>query len=574
MNKMAIAAVVLAVGAGGYFLSQQGTSVVKNDPMLDYVPADTLAFSGQLVPFPLKDYLYSIAGNYQAYDLDKMLSLDDSSSAQERFFISLYKQYMTVLPEPETLLSTYGLPDSIKSYFYTLGALPVMKVEISNPAAFWAELDRAEQESGLTHTMGKSGSVEYRAYTLTDVDEKEHAEIVFSVKDGWLTVTLNTSFNQPELLETALGEKKVEHPISETTMLQDIANTHGFMQDSISFINHVELVKGLTSTDGNMLAKQMTKMIEIQGEDPFAEMKTPVCQTELNAIAANWPRSVMGLNSYSITRDESTIDAAVVLESNNQVILSALNKMRGFVPSFASNGHDNILSFSLGIDVNQLAPALNEVWKDLQTPQYQCAALAQMQSELSELNPAMLGMMTGMANGVKGISVTLADYKLTEKNGQASFEKLDALISVSAEKPMMLVDMMKPFYPPLAEVDLKDNGDPVDITPMLMLPPEFGVSAKLAIKGNHLVAYTGDRGTELADLMYKQSLESNGFFDLSVDYQKMFAPLVDMAEMSGEPMPEELLMLKDYDMRLQMSVDFTDKGLVIGSKVNSKASAK
>ena len=107
-----------------------------------------------------------------------------------------------------------------------------------------------------------------------------------------------------------------------------------------------------------------------------------------------------------------------------------------------------------------------------------------------------------------------------------------------------------------------------------MLPPEFGVSAKLAIKGSHLVAYTGDRGTELADLMYKQSLESNSFFNLSVDYQKMFAPLVDMAEMSGEPMPEELLMLKDYDMRLQMSVDFTDKGLVIGSKVNSKASAK
>jgi hypothetical protein len=35
MNKMAIAAVVLAVGAGGYFLSQQGTSVVKYDPMLD-----------------------------------------------------------------------------------------------------------------------------------------------------------------------------------------------------------------------------------------------------------------------------------------------------------------------------------------------------------------------------------------------------------------------------------------------------------------------------------------------------------------------------------------------------------
>jgi hypothetical protein len=574
MNKMAIAAVVLAVGAGGYLLSQQGTSVVENDPMLNYIPADTVVFSGQLVPFPLKDYLYSIAGNYQAYDMDEMPSLDDGLSIQERFFVSLYKQYMTVLPDPETLLSTYGLADSIKSYFYTLGALPVVKIELSNPAAFWAELDRAEQESGLTHTMGKSGNVEYRGYALTDADEAEHLEVVFAIKDGWLTVTLNTSFNQAQLLEMALGEKKAEHPISQTTLLQDIAKTHDFMQNSISFINHVELVKGLTSTDGNMLAKQMTKMIEIQGEDPFAELKTPTCQLEFSAIAANWPRSVMGLNSYSISREESTIDAAIVVESNNQVILSAWNKIRGFVPSFTRNSDDNILSVALGVDVNQLAPALSEVWKDLQTPQYQCAALAQIQRELTEFNPAMLSIMTGMANGVKGISVTLADYKLTEKNGQPSFETLDALISVSAEKPMMLVDMLKPFYPPLANIDLKDNGDPVDITPMLMLPPELGISAKLAIKGNHLVAYTGDRGTELADLMYKQLLESNGLFKFSADYQKMFTPLVDMVVMSGEPMPEELLMLKDYNMRLQMSVDFTDKGLVIGSTVNSKANAK
>jgi len=571
MNKMAIAAVVLAVGAGGYFLSQQGPSVIKHDPMLDYIPADTLAFSGQLVPFPLKDYLYSIAGNYQAYDLDEMRVLDESLSIQDRFLVSLYKQYMTLLPEPETLLSTYGLADSIKSYFYTLGALPVMKIELSDPAAFWAELDRAEQESGLTHTMGQSGNVEYRGYTLTEVDAQERIELVFAIKDGWLTVTLNTSFNQPQLLETALGEKKVEHPISDTTLLQDIAKTHGFMQDNISFINHVEWVKGLTSVDGNMLAKQMTKMIEIHGEDPFAELKTPTCQSEFTAMAANWPRSVMGLNSYTITREESTIDAAVVIESNNPVFLSAMNKIRGFVPSFVSNDHDNILSVALGVDVKQLAPALNQVWQDLQTPQYQCEALAQMQRELTELNPAMLGLVTGMANGVKGISVTLADYKLTDKNGEPSFETLDALISVSAEKPMLLVDMMKPFYPPLADLDLKENGDPVDMTSMLMLAPKLGIRAKMAIKGQHLVAYTGDKGAELAELMYDQPLDANGFFDLSVDYQKMFTPLVDMIEMSGEPMPEELSLLKDYDMRLQMSVDFTDKGLVIGSIVNSKA---
>lgn len=574
MNKMAIAAVVLAVGAGGYFLSQQGASVVKNDPMLDFIPADTVMFSGQLAPFPLKDYLYSIAGNYQTNGMDEILQLNASSSEQERFFVSLYKQYMNVLPTPDVLLATYGLPDSVKSYFYTLGALPVMKIQLSNPDAFWAELDRAEQDSGLAHTTGIVGETEYRAYSLTDANEQEQINLVFAEKQGWLTVTLNTSFNQVELLEMALGEKPVEQPLSGTTLLQDIAKSHGFMQDSISFVNHVELIKGLTTADGNMLAKQISKMAETQGEDPFAELKIPTCQTEFAAIAANWPRTVMGLNSYSISREESDIDAVVVVESHNQVILSALAKMRGFIPAFDNSDHDNILSMALGLDVNQLAPALTEVWKDLQTPSYQCEALAQMQGELDELNPAMLGMMTGMANGVKGMSVTLADYKLTEVNGEPSFEKLDALVTVSAENPIMLIDMVKPFFPPLANIDLKDNGDPVDITPLLMLPPEFGVSAKMAVKGNHLVVYTGDRGTELADGLFKQTLSANGFFDFAVDYQKMFMPLVDVIEMSGEPMPEELEALKDYNMRLKMSVDFTDKGIVIGSKVNSKASAE
>ncbi|GGB56945.1 hypothetical protein K8B83_19895 [Shewanella inventionis] len=574
MNKMAIAAAALAVGAGGYFLLQQDASVVKNDPMLDFIPADTVVFSGQLAPFPLKDYLYSIAGNYQVNGMDELLQLDASSSAQERFFVSLYKQYMNVLPTPDVLLTTYGLPDTIKSYFYTLGALPVMKIQLSNPSAFWAELDRAEQDSGSMHTTGKVGTTEYRAYALTDANEQEQINLVFAEKQGWLTVTLNTSFNQIELLEMALGEKTVEQPLSGTTMLQDIAKSHGFMQDSISFVNHVELIKGLTTADGNMLAKQISKMVETQGEDPFAELKVPACQTEFAAIAANWPRTVMGLNSYSISREESDIDAVVVVESNNQVILSALAKMRGFIPAFDNSDHDNILSMALGMDVSQLAPALTEVWKDLQTPSYQCEALAQMQGELDELNPAMLGMMTGMANGVKGMSVTLADYKLTEVNGEPSFEKLDALISISAENPSMLIDMVKPFFPPLASIELKDNGDPVDITPLLMLPPEFGVSAKMAVKGNHLVVYTGDKGTELADGLFKQTLSANGFFDFAVDYQKMFMPLVDVIEMSGEPMPEELEALKDYNMRLKMSFDFSDKGIVIGSKVNSKASAE
>ncbi|UJF21685.1 hypothetical protein [Shewanella sp. OMA3-2] len=570
MNKMAVAVAVLAVGAGGYYFSQQANSVVAN-PMLDYIPADTLAFSGQLSPFPFKDYLYSAAGNAQGYSVEQLGELSDFSEPHEKFFLSLYKQYLTLMTEPDKLIAHYGLPNEMQSYFYTLGALPVMKLQLADAKAFWAELDRAEQESGLTHTVGTTAELEYRAYRLTGENSDETVDIIFAEDKGWLTVTLNTSFNQVELLQTALGAKKVDNPISATTMLQDIAKQHGFMQDSISFINHVELVKGITSTDGNMLAKQITKLASLQDEDPFAELHNEHCQTELMGIANNWPRSVMGFKSYSVSREESTFDARFVIESKNAVILDALSKMRGFIPDFGADAADHIMSFGLGIDVAQLAPSLNAVWKDLKTPSYQCQPLAESQYALEEFNPAMIGMMTGMANGVKGLSLTVVDYQLKDANGSPAFDKLDALVTMSAENPTLLLDMVKPMYPPLAQVNLKADGEAVDVTSLLMLPPEFGVQAKMAVKGQHLVLFAGDEAQKLADSLGKQALTSNGLLNLAVDYEKMLSPVMTMIEQSGEEIPEELSMMKDYNMSMQMTIDINAKGIEIGSKVNTKA---
>jgi len=50
--------------------------------------------------------------------------------------------------------------------------------------------------------------------------------------------------------------------------------------------------------------------------------------------------------------------------------------------------------------------------------------------------------------------------------------------------------------------------------------------------------------------------------------------MLTLLEMSGEPIPEEMKMLKDYNMRVQMSLDVNKQGLVIGSVVNSKATEK
>ncbi len=273
MKKIVIAAAIIAAGAGAYWYTQHGSSSSASaNPLLDYIPADTPVFTGQLKPFPLKNYLQSISSNYQQYSTDSLAQLGDLDSPMAKFFVSIYKQYMDGMKDPTALLKTFGLPNEIKPYFYTLGVVPVLKTDINQIDAFWAVLDKAEQESGYTHEKRTLAGIDYRAYSFAEEGSTDKADLLFAHKDGILTVTFSASSIEPEVLEMALGLKKPAQSLAASGMLQEIIKTHGFMDDSISFINHVEIVKAITSQDGNMLAKQLTKFLaeESQGEDPLA----------------------------------------------------------------------------------------------------------------------------------------------------------------------------------------------------------------------------------------------------------------------------------------------------------------
>ena len=577
MKKIVIAAAIIAAGAGGYWYTQNGAgSSASANPLLDYVPADTPLFSGQLTPFPLKAYLQSISGNYQQYPSNALTELDELDSPMGKFFVSIYQQYMEGIKDPALLLKTFGLPDEVKPYIYTLGALPVFKIDVNQVDAFWAVLDKAEKDSGVSHEMRKIGDVDYRAYMLSDDNTAEKIELLFAQKDGILTMTFSTSLTKPDLLEMAFGIKKAPQSLAASGIIEDIIKTHGFKNNSVSFINHVEIVKALTSADSNLLSQQLTQLLanENVGEDPLAEIRTPECRAELTAIAANWPRTVAGVTEFSVTEKESHMAASFVIETKNQPILTALQKMRGFIPAHMADINSTIFSMGIGLDVNEVAPALTAIWDDLQKPQLTCAPLAQWQSELSQQSPAMLGMFTGMANGVKGMSVSLLDFKLAAYDDDYQLESVDALVSLSADNPAMLFNMVKPFAPMLADVQLADNGDATDLSPILMLPPALGIKPMLAIKGQHLVVYSGDKGLQLANKLATEKLSTNGMYSLSADYGKMFTPMLTFLEMTGEPVPEEMKMLKDYNMRVKMSFDVNQQGLVIGSVANSKATDK
>ncbi|WOT05799.1 hypothetical protein [Shewanella youngdeokensis] len=572
MNKMLVAAAFFAAGAGGYWYLQQGTETVSvSHAVMDYIPADTPLFYGQLQPFPIKPYINSLSDAYKQSAVNSQRQAEETDEPLVQFIISLTDAYLAAMKDGDTFTQTFGLADNIRSYFYTLGVMPVFKLEVANADAIWALLDKAEADSNFTHVASQYEGVNYRSYPLMDASEDEQINLVLAVHEGILTLTLTSSFSDPALLATALAITPVEESLVDAKIIDDIISQHGFTDDGISYINHQEIVTALTSTDGNQLARQLSKLFAMAEQDPFAELRSPTCQQELSAIAANWPRTVAGYDHVDISNAASSLSYRVVFESKNHVMLDAYQQLRGFIPSYVQDIDNSVFNFGLGIDVAQMAPALQTVWDDMLTPEYQCGPLQVIQQQIGSQNPLMLGMLTSMAQGVKGVGVSVIDYEINDDIDAPEIKSLDALFSLSADDPAMLFNMLKPLIPELASIQLPTDGTAVVLNDVLPIASQMKLTAKLAVKGQHLVLYYGDKGEVAVNALGAEALSRNGLIAMSVDYLKIFAPLFTFIELTGEPIPEELEAMKDYNMRVKLAVDVNNKGIEIDSVLNSRA---
>jgi hypothetical protein len=357
VKKLIIPVAVVAVGVSAYLYQQQHSTF----DVLNYVPADTPVFSGQLTPFPIKDYIASSPNLIDPADQEQIEALYEQDTPALHFLANLMKAYQAGLKDADLLVNTFGLDDKIRAYFYTLGLLPVLKVEVANPQAIWDLLDKNEQETGFTHTEGKLKDLSYRIYQINQDNNGKPVNLIVAQANGFLTITAQTELVNEPLLAMALGLEKPHESLADTSMLNDIIKKHNFTNNNVSFINNIEIVKGLTSTNDNQLAEQLTLLAKENNDDSLGMLHNDVCKQELNSIAQNWPRTVLGYTKMDIQKAESTLGFATVIESKNQAILGALKSLRGYIPNYTQNFDNNVVATSIGLDISQLSSSLTNI---------------------------------------------------------------------------------------------------------------------------------------------------------------------------------------------------------------------
>ena len=558
MKKIILAISIGAAAAGvGYLYQNQDQKSAETNLLLSQVPADTLALS--YLTKPIDHYEYANAFGYTGQQPMADLFIGEELTPGQKFIIDFVDAYTSASTSSESLKSFLGTGDLVNPVMYTLGLVPVYKLPLETPAAFWQTLDKQEALSDVKHEMIKLETVEYRRYTLIPATtDNEEINLAVAVVDNILTITLDIpSLGSENPLKTAFGLTAPKLSIADTDRLEKLQEKYGEDNNSFMFVDFRQIVEGLTSTDGNQMARQVMAL-DLATELEAA--RAPECHSELSQIAKNWPQMI-AFTQYAVEKGTASMKGGMIFESNNQAILDALKSIRGVVSD--SQTDKSMFSVSLGVDAGALASAVGEIWSDLTMPSYQCSFLSQAQQNINQHNPSLaVSMGSGMVQGLKGIGLEMFGVDI-DTNGPDGPElgQVDGIISVAADDPNKLLQVAQGLAPNLQQVTIKPDNKPVNIGGIV--EPYIGkhMDIYLRLNNGHLALYHGKNAEKVSEEIMKQPLTANGLMDFSLDTTRVLEVMESAAKITGEPIPEDIIMSLQSQLVTDFSFDVTSKGL-------------
>ena len=147
-----------------------------DNPLLAYVPADTILFSGNTEQVNLSDYpLLSLSLTPQ-----EVLSQAEKQALgpSGHFFYELYADLQQTLHASNTYQGSsedssvfknhYGLSQKLAVVFYTQGLSPVIKLRLENEQSLLKIFDQASSTSGLSFQVKQYKQQSYRSYAIAD----------------------------------------------------------------------------------------------------------------------------------------------------------------------------------------------------------------------------------------------------------------------------------------------------------------------------------------------------------------------------------------------------------------------
>ncbi|MFQ3281749.1 hypothetical protein [Reinekea sp.] len=496
------------------------------EDMIEFIPASTPIFFGSVSTKDMvkssDEMMKSVDMGEVGEELASMISeLSDGPTAE--FVETLITDYYASASEGGVALyEAYGLDVDGASVFYMNGLYPVVRMAVEDEAAFLTILKQAAADSNFELTEKAINDDIITRIELTEFDGTT-LSLGFLAKDGVLTISGFSNLDTDGYIAERFALTKPALALTAKDWKND-GKTYGFDETLRGYFSLIKLAE--TIFDPSSLAHSQFLLLTDSNER-ISNVVSDQCRSEALALIAQAPRVVFGTENYLVEDNQMTVDFSYTLEIKHQKIREQLSMLQGFLPAFITNDSELTTGLALGLDIDKLTPVLTELWTMFTTATYECEPIVELQNQLSSTSPAIMAMFTGMAQGFKGVSIGI--YNLEADETSMLGGTIDAIATVSTEKPELLLSLLTSYVPTFQGLEIAMDGTPTSLESLgLPLP------ASIAVQGKHIVLYTGEKSEKTASTLKNEALNAKGLIAINLDYTRLGDLMMDAAQAYGQ----------------------------------------
>lgn len=524
MNRWLIAIVALFITGQALSLSLPSIFGGKKDVLekfQQHAPADTLfyfdgitdqdviAISGQLN----KSSIGQMDTVIQEFKLE---SGQDSIPALDFISYVLNDLVEQMSIGPKAMRDRYGLSKDFASAVYMDGIVPVVQFAVDSDKPLINVVDEASTEAGLDYQIENWGDHQVRVWSFNASPTSElDGGLALAFNDGLATLSFYLNSDSLQRKQQRLGLAKEKDSLAGQEAMQDLRKTYRFDQTLAGFINIEQIGRMLLYPNSTRAGQDLLTL----GYDDHQQFDQ-VCLTEQLQFIQSVPRLVMGNERYEVRNNRIEFDTLAVLEMKDKPTVIELKRLNGHLSKTSLAAEDKLGSIDFGMNMDALVPVVTSLWQRFTSNTYQCPNLQQAQQQAKQWNPATLGLVTAMTQGIKGTSLTLFDLSIRDLATQ-QFD-FDVLLSVAAENPAVLAGLVS-GAPQLGGVIIPTDGQAVTLK-VPSVPEDL--QPKMAVRGKHLVLFSGEKATQASNKLTSEKLNNDGLMRLSFNYSKL-GDLVD-----------------------------------------------
>lgn len=445
----------LAMGLASIMLA--ACSHKDKDAPLAFVPADTpyVVANLDVLSDSTRTALLAQADAQLPSQLAQMDSVADRLAAKDpdgaRLLRALRAEFngKTV----EGFAKSAGL--DLKGYtaFYGLGLAPVVRFQLSDPAAFEGFIGRLETAYGKKFVVATEGKQSYRKYVSTEAG----VEVILATVDKQAVAALLPANPPQALLREALGLDRPQKSMQDAGRLADLAKARGYKQ---WLVGELDLARALPlALGGKDALVESVRKAHAQAEsaktgEPVANQlqTSPACSTEAARVAARVPSISFGYTELDAKHQDGRVDIALADD-----ISKAFAGLKVDLPGLGNAGTAPF-DLSLALPVASLRTFWLAQASAVAAKPFTCPALTDLNEGFAKLDPVLQKAAIPPFGDLLGVRIALDTLT---PNANSSLPTFSGRLVLATSNPSGLLAMGQMMVPALAQMKPSSDGKPV-----------------------------------------------------------------------------------------------------------------